>query len=135
MPVLATMVLPACLFRDGFSFRYAGSRGFGLERMAVEYRDDEFDVVDDDGLGLVDRDDLRDRDDDRSEAGEWSVVLPEKAAIGAKYPTRTSLERLEPRRAANYDRRGRWASSWESGAVPVPWLFPRCLAEPDSCGR
>lgn len=29
-----------------------------------EYRDDEFDVVDDDELGLIDVDDLRGRDDD-----------------------------------------------------------------------
>jgi hypothetical protein len=35
---------------------------FGAES-AVDYRDDEFDVVDDD-LGLVDVDDLRDLDDD-----------------------------------------------------------------------
>ena len=31
---------------------------------SAEYRDDEFDVVDDDGLGPVDVDDLRDLDDD-----------------------------------------------------------------------
>lgn len=31
---------------------------------SAEYWDDEFDVVDDDGLGLIDVDDLCDRDDD-----------------------------------------------------------------------
>jgi hypothetical protein len=30
----------------------------------AEYRDDEFDVVDDDGLGLIGVDDLRDLDED-----------------------------------------------------------------------
>ena len=37
---------------------------------SAEYRDDEFDVVDDDGLGLIDADDLYDRDTTACNAGE-----------------------------------------------------------------
>jgi hypothetical protein len=36
---------------------------FGWDASPVDYRDDEFDVVDDDGRGLSDVDDLCDQDD------------------------------------------------------------------------